>query len=50
MNITSSYEEILLAHQLCTKTAWHASRVARRKLVLDRLAGISHRQAPSTIQ
>jgi len=50
MNITESFVEILCVHQLYTKTARRASRVARRNLVPDPLAGISHHQAPSALQ
>jgi len=46
-NITQSCIQIILAHQFCTKTTWRASRVARRNMVPNRLAGISHHQAPS---
>ena len=39
-----------LVHYHWTKTALRTSHAARRNLVPDRLAGISHRQAPSAIQ
>ncbi|QCD93556.1 hypothetical protein DEO72_LG5g1631 [Vigna unguiculata] len=44
---THTDRKCFLAHNHLTKTAWRASHAARQNLGPDRLAGITHRQAPS---